>query len=53
VRPGDQIDQVLDLNQVPNSGRPFPPANQVRPVVPFQVSSYWAQGVNAGVLFRY
>ncbi len=53
VRPGDQIDQVLDLNQVPNSGRPFPPASQVRPVVPFQVSSYWAQGVNVGVLFQY
>jgi hypothetical protein len=53
VRPGDQIDQVLDLNRVPNSGGPYPPANQVRPVVPFQVSSYWAQGVNAGVLIRY
>ena len=53
LRPGDQIDPVLDLNQVPNSGRPYPPASQVRPVVPFQVSSYWAQGVNAGVLFRY
>lgn len=53
VRPGDQIDQVLDLNQVPNSGRPYPTASQVRPVVPFQTSSYWAQGVNAGVLFRY
>ncbi len=53
LRPGDQIDPVLDLNQVPNSGRPYPQASQVRPVVPFQVSSYWAQGVNAGVLFRY
>lgn len=53
VRPGDQVDQVLDLNQVPQSGRPYPPANQVRPRVPLQTSSYWAQGINAGLLFRY
>jgi len=38
---------------VPNSGGPFPPASQVRPRVPFQTSSFWAQGVNAGVLIRY
>ena len=53
LRPGDQIDQTLDLNQVPNSGAPFPPASQVRPIVPFRTSSYWAHGVNAGVEFRY
>ncbi|HZZ82897.1 MAG TPA: BBP7 family outer membrane beta-barrel protein, partial [Gemmataceae bacterium] len=53
VRPGDQIDQFLDLNQVPQSGKPYPQAPQVRPVVPFQTSSFWAQGVNAGLMFRY
>ena len=53
LRPGDQIDQALDLNRVPNSGAPFPAATQVRPVVPFRTSSYWATGVSAGVEFRY
>jgi len=53
LRPGDQIDRVLDLNLVPNSGGPFPTASQVRPVVPFQTSSFWAQGVNAGIMIRY
>ena len=53
LRAGDQIDQALDVNLVPNSGGPFPLANQVRPRVPFQTTSYWAQGVSAGLLFRY
>jgi hypothetical protein len=53
LRAGDQIDPVLDANQIPNAGGPFPPANQVRPRVPFQTTSYWAQGVSAGLLFRY
>jgi hypothetical protein len=53
LRAGDQIDQALDLNRVPNSGAPFPAATQVRPIVPFRTSSYWATGVNAGVEFRY
>jgi hypothetical protein len=53
LRPGDQIDQVLDANIIPNSGGPFPRANQVRPVVPMRTSSYWALGLNAGIEFRY
>ena len=53
LRAGDQIDQALDVNQVPNAGAAFPPANQVRPVVPFRPTSYWATGVNAGILFRF
>jgi Putative beta barrel porin-7 (BBP7) len=53
LRPGDQIDRALDLNQVPNSGGTFPTASQVRPIVPFQTSSFWAQGVSAGILLRY
>lgn len=53
LRPGDQIDQTLDVNRVPNNGGVFPAANQVRPVVPFRTSSFWATGVSAGVEFRY
>jgi hypothetical protein len=53
VRPGQQVDQVLDLNQVPNANGPFPPANQIRPIVPFQTTGFWAQGVTAGIEFRY
>ena len=53
LRPGDQIDQALDANLIPNSGGPFPRANQVRPIVPMRTSSYWALGLNAGIEFRY
>lgn len=53
VRPGDQIDQALDANLIPNSGAPFPTANQVRPRVPFRTTSYWATGLIAGVEIRY
>jgi hypothetical protein len=52
LRPGDQIDTSLDANRIPNFGA-FPPANQVRPVVPFRTTSYWAMGLNAGLELRY
>jgi Putative beta barrel porin-7 (BBP7) len=53
ARPGDQIDQSLNANIIPNSGAPFPATGQVRPVVPFRTTNYWAMGLNAGVEFRY
>ncbi|HUS38221.1 MAG TPA: BBP7 family outer membrane beta-barrel protein [Pirellulales bacterium] len=53
VRPGDQIDPVVDgrfLN--PNLVPPFvPPAT--RPAPRFTPSSLWAQGLNAGLEWRY
>ena len=52
VRPGDQIDTSLDANRIPNFGA-FPPANQIRPVVPFRTTNYWALGLNAGLELRY
>lgn len=52
VRPGDQIDRVLDINQIPNF-RTGPPAPQRRPLVPFKETSFWAQGVNFGLEYRY
>ncbi len=53
LRAGDQIDQALDANQVPNSGAPFPAATQRRPIVPYRATSYFAHGLIAGVDFRY
>jgi len=41
----DQIDTTLDIRRIPNSGGGgIPAANQIRPSVPFAVSSYWAHG---------
>jgi hypothetical protein len=53
LRPGDQIDQSLNANIIPNFGAAFPATNQVRPTVPFRTTSYWALGLNAGLEFRY
>jgi hypothetical protein len=48
IRPGNQIDRVLNANQIPNFGGPFPAA-PVAPLVTFCDSDFWAQGLNFGV----
>jgi hypothetical protein len=59
VRPGDQIDFVLNENQIPNfhglpksaarNGNPGP----ARPTFQFRESSFWAQGMTAGLELKY
>jgi hypothetical protein len=57
IRPGDQIDRVLDVNNIPRFVNVppgtipavFPP----RPEARFNDSDFWAQGVNLGVEFRW
>lgn len=49
VRPGEQIDLVTDVTQIPNPANPTPPANLGRPAVLFNQSAYWAQGLNFGL----
>jgi hypothetical protein len=58
VRPGDQVDRVIDVTQVPNfvpPGVTVPPnpTGTPRPLVPFRESNFWAQGVTFGLEFRY
>jgi hypothetical protein len=43
IRTGDQVDTTLNLT---GSG-------PVRPVIPFRENSFWAQGLNAGVMLRW
>lgn len=52
VRPGRQIDTVLDESRIPNFGTAGAAA-AVRPIVPFTQSDFWAQGVNVGVRFSW
>jgi hypothetical protein len=50
VRPGEQIDTVLDITRVPFFATPTtPPATQVRPAVFFKDTDFWAQGLTFGV----
>jgi hypothetical protein len=53
ARPGDQIDRGVNVNGVPAS-RTFGAADgPARPTFAFHGSTFWAQGVNFGLEFRY
>jgi hypothetical protein len=49
VRPGEQIDRVVNTNQLP----PAVAGGPARPAFTFNASEFWAQGVNFGVEFKY
>ncbi len=54
IRPGDQIDRVIDVTRVPRFAPPtVPPLAVPRPAVLFKESDFWAQGVNLGLEFRW
>ena len=52
VRPGNQIDGVINPNQVPALGGTAL-ASPPRPLIPFTASDFWAQGITLGVELRY
>jgi hypothetical protein len=53
IRPGDQIDQNIDITQIPNFRPGVAPVALNRPAAPFKETSFWAQGANVGLEIRY
>jgi hypothetical protein len=56
IRPGDQIDRVVDVNRIPRflpAGVTAPPVFPPRPTPLFNETDFWAQGVNLGVEYRW
>jgi Putative beta barrel porin-7 (BBP7) len=55
LRAGEQVDRNIDLTQVPAVFQPpgIVPVGQTRPAVLFRETSYWAQGLTAGLEWRY
>ena len=53
VRPGDQIDPTINVNQVPTSKSFGAAGGPSRPAFSFHGSEFWAQGVSFGMEFRY
>ncbi len=54
VRPGDQIDRVIDLTNIPNPPPGVTPSRMSnRPQPTFRQSDYWAQGVQFGLELRW
>jgi hypothetical protein len=52
IRPGDQIDRVVDLSFVPNAP-PTAPSGQLRPKPLFNQSDLWITGLQFGVQWRW
>jgi hypothetical protein len=53
LRPGDQIDRRVNTNQFPNIFADTKVVQPALPAVPFRDTGFWAQGLNAGLEFRY
>ena len=53
VRPGNQIDRVVNPNIVPTDQDFGVAGGPRRPAPLFNSSDFWAQGVNFGLHFRY
>lgn len=53
VRPGNQIDRIINRSYVPQSAGFGGPAEPFRPLVPFSRSDYWAQGMSFGFEVRF
>ena len=52
LRPGDQIDPVVNPTQLPTAAGPSALVGPARPAFAFNETNIWAQGVNLGVEFR-
>lgn len=52
ARPGNQIDRTIDLTFVPNAPAATP-AGERRPAVPFDSTTFWAQGMQVGLDVRW
>jgi Putative beta barrel porin-7 (BBP7) len=55
VRPGDQIDPVIDVTRIPRfvpPGTAVPP-DGARPAVLFNRTDFWVQGINFGAEYRW
>lgn len=53
VRPGDQIDRIIEQAQIPNAISSAPTPNGVFPRFSFNQTDYWAQGINFGLDYRW
>jgi Putative beta barrel porin-7 (BBP7) len=60
VRPGDQIDPVLDLRRIPLFSDPrfqtvgaIRPISGVHPAATLKDTDFWAQGINFGILYHW
>jgi hypothetical protein len=51
VRPGEQVDRVINLSRVPTGPTFGPLQGPARPALPFRETDFWAHGFNFGFEF--
>ncbi|MEM1224196.1 MAG: BBP7 family outer membrane beta-barrel protein [Planctomycetota bacterium] len=53
VRPGDQIDRLVDIDQLPSGPIATTPVIRTFPEFAFNTTDYWAQGLSFGAEYRW
>ena len=53
VRPGDQVVRTVNETQLPTSQNIGPLVGPAQPAFPFRQTSFWAQGIDFGLSFRF
>lgn len=53
VRPGDQIDPVINTTQLPDKNGPNPLVGPARPAFTFHDTGFWAQGISFGLAYSF
>ncbi len=53
LRPGSQIDRVINPNLLPGAPAAVAGVGPARPTFVYNSSDFWAQGLTVGVVFRY
>jgi hypothetical protein len=53
ARPGDQIDRRINPTQIPSAAGPQPLVGVPQPAVLFRTTTFYAQGVSAGLQYRW
>jgi hypothetical protein len=53
VRPGEQIDRVVNTTQLPSANHTNPVVGAPRPLLPFTANSFWVQGASVGLELQY
>jgi hypothetical protein len=53
IRPGQQIDRVINPTQIPSTLGPGTLVGPARPEVLFKETDFWAQGINFGIELRF
>lgn len=53
IRPGDQVNTVVNGTQVPSNAAFGPLTGPAQPAAPFDTTAFWAHGLSFGLSFLF